>query len=360
MGTIELYLETSKSMHLRETNIWIASIDGINSGVNRKYSVELHLFNPLGGVKEARFKFRTPTSLFLTRGSFLHKIEGSKETFESDVDFPFLGDFRIKSNVNKSSDTRSLDMKIDYKLLQSKWESINLNKKMTYNSKKRKISKIISSIFYGRYNSTQFPKCNSQISYYIDYRPYVSKKSELTIEWNEDYRDKIRCAHTSKRDFSNSRPFNRSFKMTTENALYFEATPFDINYEFKVETDMAIVKGIPQLLTIDLVGKDVKGREDMEINGHFQYERTYSPLIQTTNSTLRYPGRELFYWSTVKQIKDLTFVGTTKYQLQKGRIITVVHNERFVLKNFSNAPQIITSKLEEFLLAKIYYQISVH
>jgi hypothetical protein len=62
MGAIELYLETPKSMHLRETNIWIASIDGINSEVNRNYSVELHLFNPLRGVKEARFKFRTPTS----------------------------------------------------------------------------------------------------------------------------------------------------------------------------------------------------------------------------------------------------------------------------------------------------------
>jgi hypothetical protein len=72
----------------------------------------------------------------------------------------------------------------------------------------------------------------------------------------------------------------------------------------------------------------------MEIKGHFQYERTDSPLIWTINSTLKYPGRELFYWSAVKQIKDLTFVGTTKYQLQKGRIVTVVHNERFVLKSF--------------------------
>jgi hypothetical protein len=109
-----------------------------------------------------------------------------------------------------------------------------------------------------------------------------------------------------------------------------------------------------------LVGKDVKGREDMEIKGHLQYDRTDSPSIWTINSTLKYPGRELFYWSTVKQIKDLTFVGTTKYQLQKGRIITVAHNERFVLKRFSNAPQMIASKLEDFLLAKIYYQISVY
>jgi hypothetical protein len=183
----------------------------------------------------------------------------------------------------------------------------------------------------------------------MNYRPYVNKKSELTIEWNEDYRDKIRYSHTSKMDLSNLRPF----KMTTENAFVFEATPFDINYEFKVETDMAIVKGRPQLLTIDLIGKDVKGREDMEIKGYLHYERTDSPLIQTINSTLKYPGRELFYWSVVKQIKDLTFAGTTKYQLQKGRIVTVVHNERFVLKSFSNAPEIITSKLRAFFISKI-------
>jgi hypothetical protein len=167
----------------------------------------------------------------------------------------------------------------------------------------------------------------------MDYRPYVSKNSELTIEWNEDYNDKIRYSHTLKMDLSNLRPL----KMTTQNAFDFEATPFDINYEFKVETVMVIVKGRPQLLTIDLIGKDVKGREDMEIKGHFQYERTDSPLTRIINSTLKYPGRELFYSSTVKHIKDLTFVGTTKYQLQKGRIVTVVHNERFVLKSFSNS-----------------------
>jgi hypothetical protein len=356
MGAIELYLETPKSMHLRETNIWIASIDGINSEVNRKYSVELHLFNPLRGVKEARFKFRTPTSLFLTRGSFLHKVEASKEIFESEVNFPFLGDFRIKSDVKKTSDTRSLDMKIDYKLLQSKWESINLKEKITYNTKEGKKSKIISFIFYGQLNSTQFPKCNSQISYYIDYRPFVSKMSELMIEWNKDYRDKIRYSHALKMYLSNLQPF----KMTAENTFVFEVRPFHINYEFKVETDMAIVKGRPQLITIYLVGKDVQGREDLEIKGHFQYERTDSPLIWTINSTLKYLGRELLYWSSVKQIKDLTFVGTTKYQLQKGRIVTVVHNERFVLKSFFNAPQMITSKLVNFILAKIYSQKSVY
>jgi hypothetical protein len=189
--------------------------------------------------------------------------------------------------------------------------------------RKAKKTKIINFILYGQLNSTQFPEYNSQISYYTIFRPYVSKKSELSFEWNEDYRDKIRYSHTSKMDVSDLRPF----KMTTENAFVLEATPFDINYEFKVETDMAAVKGKPQSFTIDFVGKDVKGREDMEIKGHLQYDRTDSPSIWTINSTLKYPGRELFYWSTVKQIKDLTFVGTSKYQLQKGRIVTVVHNE---------------------------------
>jgi hypothetical protein len=140
--------------------------------------------------------------------------------------------------------------------------------------------------------------------------------------------------------------------MTTENAFVFEATPFDINYVFKVETHMTAVKARPQSLSLDFIGKDVNGREDMEIKGHLQYDRTDSPLISTINSTLKYPGLELFYWSTVKQIKDLTFVGTSKYQLQKGRIVTVVHNERFVLKNFSNSPEMITSNLRAFFISK--------
>jgi hypothetical protein len=140
--------------------------------------------------------------------------------------------------------------------------------------------------------------------------------------------------------------------MTTENAFVLEATPFDINYEFKVETDFTAFKGQPKSFTIDLVGKDVKGREDMEIKGHLQYDRAYFPSIWTINSTLKYPGRELFHWSTFKHAKDLTFVGTSKYQLQKGRIVTVVHNERFVLKSFSNSPEMITSKLRAFSISK--------
>jgi hypothetical protein len=351
MEAIELHLETPPK-DSKEMNVWIARVNATNSEVNREYSAELELFNPSEGKKEAQLKLRSPINLYSTRASLQSERDGSSSRMEIEVNCPYSGQFKIKSNVNTTSDTRSLDMKIDYKLLQSKWESINLNEKITYNTKelkKGKKSKMINFILYGQLNSTQFPKYNSQISYHMNYRPYVNKKSELTIEWNEDYRDKIRYSHTSKMDLSNLRPF----KMTTENAFVFEATPFDINYEFKVETDMAIVKGRPQLLTIDLIGKDVKGREDMEIKGYLHYERTDSPLIQTINSTLKYPGRELFYWSVVKQIKDLTFAGTTKYQLQKGRIVTVVHNERFVLKSFSNAPEIITSKLRAFFISKI-------
>jgi hypothetical protein len=325
MEAIELHLETPPK-DSKEMNVWIARVNATNSEVNREYSAELELFNPSEGKKEAQLKLRSPINLYSTRASLQSERDGSSSRMEIEVNCPYSGQFKIKSNVNTTSDTRSLDMKIDYKLLQSKWESINLNEKITYNTKelkKGKKSKMINFILYGQLNSTQFPKYNSQISYHMNYRPYVNKKSELTIEWNEDYRDKIRYSHTSKMDLSNLRPF----KMTTENAFVFEATPFDINYEFKVETDMAIVKGRPQLLTIDLIGKDVKGREDMEIKGYLHYERTDSPLIQTINSTLKYPGRELFYWSVVKQIKDLTFAGTTKYQLQKGRIVTVVHNE---------------------------------
>jgi hypothetical protein len=274
---------------------------------------------------------------------------------EIEINCPHYGQYKIKSNLNTTSDTRSLDMKIDYKLPQSKWESINLNKKITYNlndfkiGKKLKITDFKYTIeLYGQFNSTQFPKYNSQISCYM-YSSLYDRKAELTIQWNEDYRDKIRYSKTTKMDFLYLPPF---IKTISEEVVVFEATPFDINYELKGKTNMAIGKGEIQLLTIDLVGKDVKGREDMEIKGHLQYEGTDSPLTATINSTLKYPGRELFFWSTVKEIKDLTYVGTIKYQLQEGRIVTIVYNQRFVLKSFSNAPQMIKSKLRAFFISK--------
>jgi hypothetical protein len=98
MGAIELSLEKPKSMYSSK-RIWIASIDGVNSEMDRKYSAELHLFNIMSGVKEGRLKLQTPSSLFLTRGSFLIKVEGSKLIFESEVDLPFFGDFRIKMST---------------------------------------------------------------------------------------------------------------------------------------------------------------------------------------------------------------------------------------------------------------------
>jgi hypothetical protein len=241
MEAIELYLETPPK-DSKEMNVWIARVNATNSEVNREYSAELELLIPSEGEKEATLKLRSPMNLFLTRASLQSQRNGSNSRMEIEINCPYSGQYKIKSNVNTTSDTRSLDMKIDYKLLQSKWESINLNEKITFNTKKGKKSKIIDFIFYGRLNSTQFPEYNSQISYSMNYRPYVSKKSELTIEWNEDYKDKIRYSHTSKMDLSNLPPF----KMTTENAFILEVTPFDINYEFKVETDMAAFKGRPQ------------------------------------------------------------------------------------------------------------------
>jgi hypothetical protein len=195
MKAIELYLAMPKSMHLRETNIWNASIDAINSGIDRKYSVELHLSNPLRGIKEARLEFRTPSN---------------------------------------------------------------------------------------------------------------------------------RCSFNSYLNVSDLQPL----KITNENLFVIEAKPFDINYELKSDTEMVLDNRELQKLNIEIIGKDVNGRENMDFRGFLNYERNYLSLNQTINAALKYAGHDLFCHGHLIKSKDLNLAGILEFQQQHKRNISVVHNER--------------------------------
>jgi hypothetical protein len=163
MRAIELHSEMPKSMHLRGTNIWIASIDAINSEVGRKYSLELHLYNPLRGFKQVLLKFRTPTNLFLSQVALLFEVQDWIGIIKSEVEFQFLGYFKLKYNSNTSLNLQNYEMTINYKLLQSKEESINWILKVVESSNKLKE---IDYTYESQIISTQFSKYNTQITFY--------------------------------------------------------------------------------------------------------------------------------------------------------------------------------------------------
>ena len=122
----------------------------------------------------------------------------------------------------------------------------------------------------------------------------------------------------------------RPFKMVSENKVVVEAKHLDINYDFDIKTDFSFVKSKPKTFSVQLVGKDLEGREDRDIKGSVEYMRTEAPLHQTIKAELKSPGRDLLYESHVQQVNDQQFKGVMKYQLEKGKVVTIKHKERFV------------------------------
>lgn len=321
MGAIELYLEAPKSMHSRENNIWITSIDAIDSEVDRKYSAELHLFNPLNGVKEARLKLQTPKNSFLSRASLFVEIQQSIEIIESEIDFPFLGYFRLKLITNRSLNLVNNEMKISYKLLQSEEESIQWIGKIIHSSNELKE---IDCLHESQFISTQFSKYNMKITFHQKFIPFVSRKSELTIGWNDDYRDRIRLSYTSDLNVTDIRPL----KITNENYFIIEATPFDINYELKLDIGLVFDSHKLQQLNIDIIGKDLNGRENFDFSGFLNYDRNNSSLNQTINVALKYAGHDFFGCGQILTVRDLDLAGILKFRQKHKRNITVAHSER--------------------------------
>jgi hypothetical protein len=141
--------------------------------------------------------------------------------------------------------------------------------------------------------------------------------------------------------------------MVSENQFVVEVTPLDINYDFKVNSDISMIKSKPKLLSVKLVGKDVNGRPDREIKGEFKYESLEAPVQQIMNASLAYPGNEVSYYSEIKQIKDLTYSGKVIYSPSKGRVVTIEHKESITNPTQKNIREI---RGQDLLLVEIRHQ----
>jgi hypothetical protein len=294
----------------------------MNSEIKRKYSAKLHLFIPLCGIKEARLEFQTPTNLFLSRALLLVEVQDAIGIIKSEVKFPFLGYFKLKYISNRSLNLENIEMKINYKLLQSKEESMKLIVKVVRSSNKLKE---IDCTYESQIISTQFSKYDTQIKFYQRLIPLKSRKTELTIGWNKDYSDRIRYLYNYNLNVSDLQPLkiaNESYR------IIIEATPFNINYELESDIELILDNRELQKLNIEIIGKDVNGRENMDFRGFLNYERNYLFLNQTVNAALKYAGHDLFYHGHLIKPKDLNLAGILEFQQQHKRNITVVHNER--------------------------------
>jgi hypothetical protein len=260
-------------------------------------------------------------NLFSSRASLLVEVQDSIVIIKSEVEIPSLGYFRLKYISNRNLNLQNNEMDINYKLLQSKEESIKWIVKVVHISNKLKEfdfsheSQIIS---------TQFSEYNTQIKFYQRFIPFKSRKTELTIGWNKNYSDRIRCSYNCNLNFLDQQPL----KITNENLFIIEAIPFDINYELKSDIELILDNSELQKLNIEMIGKDVNGRENMDFRGFLNYERNDLSLNQTINAALKYAGHDLFYCGHLIKSKDLNITGILEFQQQHKRNITAVHNER--------------------------------
>ncbi|CAG2102366.1 unnamed protein product [Medioppia subpectinata] len=188
---------------------------------------------------------------------------------------------------------------------------------------------------FGELQSTQYPSYNSKVSYYWVYKPYQNMKTDVSVEWGPELKDKIRVNAVSKMDIIELRPL----QMVQEHQYVVEITPLDINYDLKINTNIAMIKSRPRLLNFKLI-----------LNASLAYPGNevtyYSDIKQILNASLAYPGNEVTYYSDIKQVKDLSYSGKIIYSPSKGKLITIEHKE-----SITNPTQAIFVKSE----AKIPY-----
>jgi hypothetical protein len=116
--------------------------------------------------------------------------------------------------------------------------------------------------------------------------------------------------------------------ITNENLFTIEAKPFDINYELKSDFELILNNSELQKLNFEIIGKDINGRENMDLRGFLNYDRNDLTLNQTINAALKYAGHHLFSFGHLIKSKDLNLTGNLEFTQQHIRNITVVHNER--------------------------------
>jgi len=320
LESIELVLERPAA-DAKDLKTWTARV---NAG-QRQYLAQIELQNPEGYPKKVSAKLQSPKRTSTAVVSLDRQQNGDKSNLEIDLKVPEKIDINTKYNIDKTGPESSVEVVVEYQLARpgAKRETLKWTRKASLDYKKEKKSKQINVSFLGELQSTQFPQYNSKVTYYTQLRPYQNSKTDASVEWGPELKDRVRVSHTSKMDVIELRPF----QMISENQFVVEVTPLDINYDFKVNSDISMIKSKPKLLSVKLVGKDVNGRPDREIKGEFKYESLEAPVQQIMNASLAYPGNEVSYYSEIKQIKDLTYSGKVIYSPSKGRVVTIEHKE---------------------------------
>ena len=174
--------------------------------------------------------------------------------------------------------------------------------------------------------TSQFPEYNSKLFFSKSSKSYQNSNTELRVEWGPYLSDRIRLMHNSKMDIKLEK---ETVQMINENNLVVEATPLKINYGFKLNSNVSMYKSAYKLVNIVLVGRDVDGRPGRDIRASFKFELLGPPIHQMINASLSYSGREMSYYSEVKQIEGLTFAAKTYISPQKGELLTIDQKARF-------------------------------
>ncbi|CAG2104315.1 unnamed protein product [Medioppia subpectinata] len=339
LDSITLTLEKPQDM-AADQRTWTAKV----SAGERQYVAQIDVNNPSGVYpKKLSLKLQSPRRTSTADVTLDRQQGGDVSKMEVDLKVPEVIDVNTKYNVEKVGNQSNVDVLVTYKCGHSdRVETLRWTRKSSYENKKDKKAKQMTISLFGELQSTQYPSYNSKVSYYWVYKPYQNMKTDVSVEWGPELKDKIRVNAVSKMDIIELRPL----QMVQEHQYVVEITPLDINYDLKINTDIAMIKSRPRLLNLKLVGKDVTGRPNREIRGDLKYESLDGPHQQILNATLAYPGNEVTYYSDIKQVKDLSYSGKIIYSPSKGKLITIEHKE-----SITNPTQAIFVKSE----AKISY-----
>jgi len=254
------------------------------------------------------------------KGSFVKEGDVNSFRVSSDVTLkvPQL-ELRVAGIVDKAVKHSMTDLTVDYKWKSERKESVKVSAKVQNLSQ----SQLTKMSAFGEFTSTQFPKYNMHLAYNLLRKPAEHMENELTVAWKQQLKDKIHILQVSKV----SSPQTNQKKV--ENTLLIEATPFDINYELRINGEANRNFETGPNYNVDLVGKDRTGRKQRDVRGQFQYRHgSRSPLQLEMDASLEYAGREMAYHDELKEMSPNEYKGKTSVQWQKGEVATLDYNYR--------------------------------
>ena len=321
VDAVELTLEKPAASATRDLLVWTAKA----SAGQREYLAQVEVRNPKEGQKKASLKLVSPRRTITADTTISKSANGNVSNVEFDLKLPNVIDVNTKYTFEQKGEEQNIDILTEYQCAGSdRKETIKWNRRSSLSFKREKKSKVINVSYNHDFQSSQFPEYDSRLSYYTNMKPYQTSKSDFKFEWGQGLKNRVGLVHTSSMDIIELRPF----QAVSENSFRIESTPHDVNYDLKLKSDISMIKSKPKRISLELIGDDAANRPDRAIRASFKYDRTDEPVQQTINATLAYPGRDLGYYSEVKQIKDLTFTGKTVLSSQ-GRSMIIDHKSRY-------------------------------